>query len=43
MERRAVEFLREAGHPDPDAVNLTDEALFEWRGGGPDTCAESPP
>ncbi|MFK0175638.1 hypothetical protein ACIQVR_06700 [Streptomyces xanthochromogenes] len=37
------EFLRLAGHPDPEAVDLTDESLFEWRGGGPETWAESPP
>ncbi|MFF4298070.1 hypothetical protein ACFY0N_30995 [Streptomyces vinaceus] len=37
-----VEFLREVGHPDPDAVSLKDESLFEWRGGGPETWADSP-
>lgn len=38
-----VEFLRLAGHPDPENVDFTDEALFEWRGGGPETWADSPP
>jgi len=33
-----LEFLRRAGM-DPDAVRLTDSALIEWRGGGPDVWA----
>ncbi|MFK0181764.1 hypothetical protein ACIQVR_38075 [Streptomyces xanthochromogenes] len=37
------EFLRLAGHPDSESVELTDESLFEWRGGGPETWADSPP
>ncbi|MEV6551716.1 hypothetical protein AB0M57_23800 [Streptomyces sp. NPDC051597] len=32
-----VEFLRLAGHPDPEGVDLADASLFEWRGGGPET------
>ncbi len=31
-----VEFLRRAGHPDPDAVLLAGPREIEWRGGGPD-------
>ncbi|MGW1868707.1 hypothetical protein ACWCPS_24475 [Streptomyces mauvecolor] len=38
-----AEFLRLAGHPDPENVDLADETLFEWRGGGPETWANSPP
>ncbi|MFB7899918.1 hypothetical protein ACFC1B_26725 [Streptomyces xiamenensis] len=34
--RELREFLRRAGVPDADDVDLTDPALVEWRGGGPD-------
>ncbi|MFD3698384.1 hypothetical protein ACFWUZ_19910 [Streptomyces sp. NPDC058646] len=36
------EFIRAAGG-DPDDFDLTDPTLFDWRGGGPQTWAESPP
>ncbi|WP_331762016.1 hypothetical protein [Streptomyces sp. NBC_01546] len=35
-------FLQEAGMEDAEAFDLTGE-LVEWRGGGPETWAESPP
>ncbi|WP_329438706.1 hypothetical protein OG906_34415 [Streptomyces sp. NBC_01426] len=35
-------FLQEAGLEDPEDIDLTGE-LVEWRGGGPETWAESPP
>ncbi|MDX2709322.1 hypothetical protein PV350_41750 [Streptomyces sp. PA03-6a] len=33
--RDFLEFVRRAGL-DPDMVNVVDEDLIEWRGGGPD-------
>ncbi|MFB7293494.1 hypothetical protein [Actinacidiphila glaucinigra] len=33
--RDFLEFVRRAGL-DPDTVNVVDEDLIEWRGGGPD-------
>ncbi|MGW2511287.1 hypothetical protein ACWC0A_18010 [Streptomyces scopuliridis] len=36
-----LEFLRRAGL-DPDAVDLADPVLIEWRGGGPDVWEEPP-
>ncbi|MCB5164475.1 hypothetical protein LG634_06445 [Streptomyces bambusae] len=38
-----VAFLEAAGMQDPETFDLTDPALVEWRGGGPETWAESPP
>ncbi|MDA5283700.1 hypothetical protein [Streptomyces sp. Isolate_45] len=37
-----LDFLRDAGMEDPETLDLTGE-LVEWRGGGPETWAESPP
>ncbi|WP_411141230.1 hypothetical protein [Streptomyces sp. x-80] len=34
-KRDLLEFLRRAGL-DPDAIDLDDSTLIEWRGGGPD-------
>lgn len=34
--RELREFLRRAGVPDADDVDLADPALVEWRGGGPE-------
>ncbi|MEV4437500.1 hypothetical protein AB0K09_00535 [Streptomyces sp. NPDC049577] len=36
-------FLAKAGYEDAENVDLNDESLFDWRGGGPDSWAESPP
>ncbi|MGY4973479.1 hypothetical protein ACWGCC_30430 [Streptomyces nigrescens] len=36
------EFLRRAGLPDPDMVDLSDPDLVEWRGGGPDEWGGPP-
>ncbi|MFJ5551835.1 hypothetical protein [Streptomyces sp. NPDC093225] len=36
-------FLEAAGMEDLEALDLTDPALVAWRGGGPETWAESPP
>ncbi|QQN79694.1 hypothetical protein [Streptomyces sp. XC 2026] len=35
-ERELREFLRRAGLPDWETADLTDPALVEWRGGGPE-------
>ncbi|MCK1817389.1 hypothetical protein MTQ13_24425 [Streptomyces sp. XM4011] len=35
-EAELREFLRRAGVPDADDVDLADPALVEWRGGGPE-------
>lgn len=37
--RELLEFLRRAGL-DPDLVDLRDETLIEWRGGGPTVWAQ---
>jgi hypothetical protein len=37
-----LEFLRRAGLPEADTA-IDDPELIEWRGGGPDVWAESPP
>ncbi|WP_424893420.1 hypothetical protein [Streptomyces sp. XH2] len=36
-------FLTAAGYEGAEDVDLTDEVVFEWRGGGPETWAQSPP
>ncbi|MEU0987381.1 hypothetical protein [Streptomyces sp. NPDC005953] len=36
-------FLAAAGMQDPEDIDLTDPALVEWRGGGPETWTDSPP
>ncbi|MFI2209625.1 hypothetical protein [Streptomyces sp. NPDC020141] len=36
-------FLTAAGMSDAEDLDLTDPALVEWRGGGPETWAQSPP
>ncbi|MEU4494705.1 hypothetical protein OG729_25065 [Streptomyces sp. NBC_00210] len=37
-----LEFLRRAELPEADTA-IDDPELIEWRGGGPETWAESPP
>ncbi|MFD3940846.1 hypothetical protein ACFWSF_39350 [Streptomyces sp. NPDC058611] len=36
-------FLRAAGLENAEDVDLTNAEVVEWRGGGPETWAESPP
>ncbi|MEW2416550.1 hypothetical protein AB0953_22885 [Streptomyces sp. NPDC046866] len=36
-------FLTAAGVTGAEDLDLTDPTLVEWRGGGPETWAESPP
>ncbi|MFE3609757.1 hypothetical protein [Streptomyces goshikiensis] len=36
-------FLAAAGLENAEDLDLTDPAFVEWRGGGPETWAESPP
>lgn len=31
------EFLRRAGLPDWDSIDITDAGMFRWEGGGPET------
>ncbi|MGW6704734.1 hypothetical protein ACWGDE_07565 [Streptomyces sp. NPDC054956] len=31
------EFLRRAGLPDWDSIDVTDTGMFRWEGGGPET------
>ncbi|WP_330335629.1 hypothetical protein OHS33_39010 (plasmid) [Streptomyces sp. NBC_00536] len=38
-----VVFLTAAGLENSEELDLTDPAVVEWRGGGPETWAESPP
>ncbi|MFB7467310.1 hypothetical protein ACFCZ1_28100 [Streptomyces sp. NPDC056224] len=36
-------FLTAAGQENAEDFDLADPAVVEWRGGGPETWAESPP
>ncbi|MFK0254969.1 hypothetical protein [Streptomyces sp. NPDC090445] len=38
-----VELLRQAGVTAPEALDLGDPDVAEWRGAGPEGWAESPP
>ncbi|MEU2392925.1 hypothetical protein [Streptomyces sp. NPDC007369] len=38
-----VELLRHAGVTAPEALDLGDPEVAEWRGAGPESWAESPP
>ncbi|MFD0267266.1 hypothetical protein ACFVGY_11795 [Streptomyces sp. NPDC127106] len=38
-----VELLRQAGVTAPEALDLGDPDVAEWRGAGPGSWAESPP
>ncbi|MEU1824205.1 hypothetical protein ABZ502_17480 [Streptomyces abikoensis] len=36
-------FLERAGYENAADVDVTDESLFEWRGGGPENWVPTPP